>query len=76
MKSILTLVLITILTSCEQQRSKTSKINSATVELYNTYDSANHLIPVIDKAKLDTLHGFDFGWALLEPINLAKSFWH
>ena len=33
----------------------------------------NHLQPLFDKVKFDTLHGFDFGWAILEPINLAQS---
>ena len=42
------------------------------MELYNTFDEANHLQPVFDKAKFSTLHGWDFGWAILEPINIAK----
>ncbi len=43
------------------------------MELYNTFDKTNHLQPVFDKTKFDTLHGWDFGWAILEPINIAKS---
>lgn len=40
---------------------------------YDIFDKTNHLQPVFDKARFDTLHGFEFGWALLEPINIANS---
>ncbi len=43
------------------------------MELYNTFDKADHLQPAFDKVRFDTLHGWDFGWAILELINIAKS---
>jgi len=43
------------------------------VELYNTFDKDNHLRPDFKKANFDTLHGTDFCWELLEPINIAKN---
>ena len=42
------------------------------MELYNTFDKDNHLKPLFDKTKFDTLHGWNFGWAVLEPINIAE----
>ena len=43
---------------------------------YNVFDEENHIQPDFDKAKFKTLHGQDLGWAMLEPINLAKSHYH
>ena len=42
-------------------------------ELYNTFDKSNHLYPDFDKTAFDTLHLWDFGWAILEPINIAPN---
>jgi hypothetical protein len=42
------------------------------MELYNTFDQSNHLQPLFDKIKFDTLHTWDFGWVVLEPINIAN----
>jgi hypothetical protein len=44
-----------------------------TMEFYKTFDTENHLQPLFDKSKFDTSHGWDFGWAVLEPINIAKT---
>lgn len=41
------------------------------IELYNTFDKDNHLRPDFKKSEFDTLHSWDFGWAILEPINIA-----
>lgn len=41
------------------------------VELYNTFDKSNHLRPDFNKSSFDTLHSWDFGWAILEPMNIA-----
>lgn len=43
------------------------------MELYNIFDKDNHLQPDFDKVEFDTLHGWDFGWVMLEPINIAQS---
>jgi len=43
------------------------------MELYSTFDKSSHLQPAFDKTMFDTSHGWDFGWAILEPINIAKS---
>lgn len=40
-------------------------------ELYNTYDKENHLQPDFNKSEFDLLKSWDFGWAMLEPINIA-----
>lgn len=42
------------------------------MELYNTFDPSSHLQPLFDKTTFDTSHGWDFGWAVLQPINIAK----
>jgi hypothetical protein len=41
------------------------------IELYNTFDKTNHLRPDFNKSAFDTLHSWDFGWAILEPLNIA-----
>jgi hypothetical protein len=43
------------------------------MELYNSFDTSNHLQPLFDKTTFDTSHNWDFGWALLQTINIAKS---
>ena len=40
---------------------------------FDVYDTSNHLQPDFNKTSFDTLHRWDFGWAILEPINIAKS---
>ena len=42
------------------------------MERYNTFDTSSHLQPLFDKTTFDTSHGWDFGWAVLQPINIAK----
>jgi Domain of unknown function (DUF4375) len=56
--------------SCGQTKNNS---DIKTSNQFNVFDKENHLQPLFDKVKFDTLHGFDFGWAILEPINLAKS---
>jgi hypothetical protein len=73
MKHLLTFLLLISLFSCGQAKNKPDKTVDDSVELYNTFEKENHLQPVFDKTKFDTLHGWDFGWALLEPINIAKN---
>lgn len=46
------------------------------VELYNIFEKENHLRPDFKKSTFDTLHGWDLGWELLEPINIAKNETH
>lgn len=41
------------------------------VEMFNTFDTLNHLKPRVDKMQFDSLHLWDFAWLLLEPINIA-----
>jgi len=41
-------------------------------ELYNTFDKDNHLQPDFSKSEFDALHSWDFGWAILELINIAS----
>lgn len=43
------------------------------MELYNTFDRSNHLQPLFDKIIFKNSHGWDFGWAILQTINIAKS---
>jgi hypothetical protein len=45
----------------------------ASMERYNKFDSGKHLKPDFSKTAFDTLHSWDFGWAVLKPINVASS---
>lgn len=69
MKQLFKLLSLLPFIGCEQAKTDKSK----TQYEYNIFDKANHLQPLFDKTKFDTLHGFDFGWALLEPINIANN---
>lgn len=73
MKRLLTLLLISILFGCGQTKTNSAKSEAKTADAFNTFDTAQHLQPLFDKVKFDTLHGSEFCWAVLEPINLAKS---
>jgi hypothetical protein len=66
------LLILVLLVSCGQNKIQSDKPAETLMELYNSFDKDNHLQPVFDKAKFDTLHGWDFGWEILEPINIAK----
>jgi len=40
-------------------------------EAYTLFEKQNHLKPDFDKSEFETLDSWDFGWAILEPINIA-----
>lgn len=42
------------------------------VNYWDKFDKENHLRPTLDRAQFDTLKGWDFGWILLEPIDISK----
>jgi hypothetical protein len=74
MRNLSLIVLLLILaTNCNQNKNKTLLQMKNQIELYNTFDSNNHLQPVFDKISFDTLHSWEFGWAILEPINIAPN---
>ena len=72
MNGSISFLLLTFLVSCGQPNNDSDKPIESPMELYNTFDKENHLQPDFDKARFDTSHGWDFGWAVLEPINIAK----
>jgi hypothetical protein len=39
---------------------------------YTTFDDKQHFQPDFDRAKFDSLHGWELGWEMLEPINVAS----
>lgn len=41
------------------------------IEAYDIFEKENHLKPDFDKAEFELLKSWDFGWAILEPINSA-----
>jgi hypothetical protein len=53
---------------CGQTHKEEKKIIDDTKESYSSFDMINHLKPDFDKVRFDTLHNWDLGWALLEPI--------
>ncbi|WP_146171792.1 DMP19 family protein [Flavobacterium magnum] len=40
-------------------------------EFYDLFEKDNHLKPDFNKTEFESLDSWDFGWAILEPINLA-----
>ena len=71
MKLLSGFLLLFFLLSCNHSNKKIKK-NYNSVEDYNTFDKNNHLQPFFAKAAFDSLHSWHFGWAILEPINIAK----
>ena len=41
---------------------------------FDLFDKENHLTPNFKPAEFDSLHSWDLGWALLEPINLGSDY--
>ncbi len=72
MKYLVTLLFLLVILSFRPTKTKNNQILYNSMELCNTFDTSNHLQPLIDKTKFDTSHGWDFAWAVLEPINFAK----
>ena len=60
------LIALGILSSCQSQT--TERIN-----YWNKTDLKNQLRSELNKKEFDTLHGFDFGWFILEPIDLGNN---
>lgn len=73
MKLTLLFLFAIILQSCYQPAGIRDKNNIINVDKYSLSDKNHQLRPEFDKLKFETLHNWDFGWAILEPINLAKS---
>jgi hypothetical protein len=73
MKDIYLIFLILLTISCGQTNNDIGEVNQSGTYDFNSFDETNHLRPVFEKNIFDTLHGMDLGWALLEPINIAKS---
>ena len=63
---------LSITASCGQTKNQDHQTIDNSMELYNTFDTSNHLQPLFDKTTFDTSHSWGFGWAVLEPINIAK----
>ena len=73
MKRFVTLILIVSLVSCGETNSNSKNNTTKSSKQFESSDSLSQLRPLFDKVKFDTIHGFDFGWALLEPINISKN---
>ena len=72
MKILIPSFLLLLLFSCGQTQKESNNTSNNSLELYDTFDKENHLQPDLAKASFDTLHEWDLGWALLEPINKAS----
>jgi hypothetical protein len=72
MKQVATFILLLFILSCGNTKTKSNQTPDNSMELYTNFDTSNHLQPLFDKIKFDTSHSWDFGWAVLEPINIAN----
>lgn len=72
MKQLFKLLLLIFFISCGQNVKQPGQSVDDLAEHYKTFDEDNHLLPLVDKTKFDTTHGWNFGWTILEPINIAK----
>jgi hypothetical protein len=62
---------ILLLLSCNQKPGASSKTLTQSLNTYSVFDTSIHLLPEFERTKFDTMHNWNFGWNLLEPINLA-----
>jgi hypothetical protein len=53
-----------LLSCTEKERSSLP----ARVNFFASFDTSQHFCPSIEKAKVDTLHGWDYCWEFLSPI--------
>jgi hypothetical protein len=58
---------------CHRSKEIKNKRFTLLEDTYTASDKGQQLRPEFSKLKFDTLHNWDFGWTILEPINLAKS---
>jgi hypothetical protein len=49
-----------------------SKAFTFSPDMFDEFIPETHLQPPFEKLQFDTLHSWDFGWAILKPINIAK----
>src|SRR5687767_12523777 len=68
--------LFIFLYNCGHSQTKPGNMQEPSADLYNIFDKEDHLRPAFNKTDFDTLHGWDLGWELLEPINIAKNVKH
>lgn len=86
MKSLIwVLCALPIVTSCQSTvkprpeqitDQSTANVSLGTMEMidqFTVFDREVHLQPLFDSVAFDSLHGWDLGWAILEPINLTQS---
>jgi hypothetical protein len=73
MKIVVLIGVCLLLASCKQSPQKARDDEHKAPDQFAVFDETNHLQPLFDRAIFDTLHGFDFGWAILKPINIASS---
>jgi hypothetical protein len=71
MRHILPYLLVLLLPGCDQKQNSREQRDIKSIHPYSTFNKKIHLRPLSDKTRFDTSHGFDFGWSLLEPINIA-----
>ena len=69
------LLILPLILGCGQIKTQKKTTTEAPVVSKNTVDASGSgpLQPLFSKARFDSLHSWDFGWAILEPINIAKN---
>lgn len=72
MKYLATIVVLLIFFGCGQTNETSVIPKDNSNELYNSFSKDNHLKPDFNKTSFDTLHSWAFGWAILEPMNVAS----
>lgn len=84
MNKLLLILTIFLLAACTQTVKKTQTQTATQTNVksdetpgeYGVFDSDRHLCPDFDKAEFESLTGWDFCWAILQPINRAKTAEH
>lgn len=72
LKAFSILSFLLVITSCDMGfffKSKAEKADNP----YAGYDAANQLRPNINAGDFYRMKDFEFGWLLLEPINISES---
>ena len=71
-----TLSLILFLAACTQPADTEKAVTAEkpkSLDEFNVFQKERHILPGIEKEKFETLKGWDFCWAILQPINKTRT---
>ncbi|MBC7381749.1 MAG: hypothetical protein H7296_02005 [Bacteroidia bacterium] len=72
MKNCLTFIILFYVIGCDQVNQNIKGKPNTPEDIYAPITNDKPLRPYLNQASFDTLHSWDFGWAILQPLKTAK----